>query len=236
MHCPCCATLRRDHDGQTFDRGSNIHDGQTSKQALFIHRVCCCVVTPSGEDLSEKRARRGEHSLIPDLLPKRVALFNQQARGRRLTLSEGDLPPESERKRFSTRDARFRSSRESLLYQCMRSHEITLPKHHLGQGHERHCHTGGVAHFPEHLDRLLCEWVDPGILTLVEDHKGQSVERPGYEGLVACLPEEHQALLEQRARRCQIPPRESDVGQVKAGIAHPLCVSDPSEKRQPFPA
>src|SRR5947207_1019111 len=54
------------------------------------------MVTLCGEDLSEKRARRGEHSLIPELLPKGVALFNQQARGRRLPLSEGDLPLESE--------------------------------------------------------------------------------------------------------------------------------------------
>jgi hypothetical protein len=53
--------------------------------------------------------------LIPDLLPKGVALFNQQARGRRLPLSEGDFPMESERKRFSTRGARFRSARETLL-------------------------------------------------------------------------------------------------------------------------
>src|SRR6266566_3643210 len=58
-HCPCRLTLRHGHDGQTFERGSNIHDGQTSKQALFIHRTCCCMVTSNGEDLSEKRARRG---------------------------------------------------------------------------------------------------------------------------------------------------------------------------------
>src|SRR3989442_14408198 len=101
--------MLRDHNGQTFDRGSNIHDGQTSQQALFIHRACCCMVTLHGEDLSEKRPRRGEHSLIPDLLPKGVALFNQQARGRRLSLSEGDLPMESERKSFSTRAALFPS-------------------------------------------------------------------------------------------------------------------------------
>src|SRR6266700_1313986 len=42
-HCPCRLTLRHGHDGQTFERGSNIHDGQTSKQALFIHRACCCM-------------------------------------------------------------------------------------------------------------------------------------------------------------------------------------------------
>ena len=107
-----------------------------------------------------------------------------------------------------------------------------MPKHHQGHGHERYRHPSDVAHFPEGLYRLLCEWVDPGILTLVEDYQGQSVERPGSEGLVAGLPEEHQALLEQRARRCQVPPRESDVGQVKGGIAHPLCVSDLSEQRQ----
>ena len=161
-----------------------------------------------------------------------MALFNQQTCGRRLTLSEGDLPLESERKRFSTRDARFRSSSETLLCQCLRSHEIPLPKRHTGQRHERYRHSSGVAHFPEHLYRLLCESVDPGILTLVEYHQGQSVECPGSEGLVACLPEEHQALLEQQACLCQIPPRESDVGQVKGGIAHPFGVSDPSEQRQ----
>src|SRR6266704_1945498 len=154
-HCPCRLTLRRDHDGQT------------SKQALFIHRACCCEVTLGGEDLSEKSALRGEHSLIRNLLPKRVALFNQQARGRRLTLSEGDLTLESQRKRFSTRDARFSCERETLLCQGLRSHEIPLPKHHTGQGHERHRHPSGVAHFPEHLYALLCEWVDPGILALV---------------------------------------------------------------------
>ena len=190
------------------------------------------MITLGGEDLSEKGTRPGYHSLIPDLLPKRVALFNQQSCGRRLTLSEGDLPLESERKRFNTRDARFRSSREDLLCQGLRSGEITLPKHHLGQCHERHRHPSSVAQFPQDLYRLLCEWVDPGILTLVEDHQGQSVERPGGVGLVACLPEGHQALLEQRARRCQVPPRESDVGQVKGGIAHPFGVSDPSEQRQ----
>src|SRR5205807_9342198 len=128
-------TPRRDHDDQTCERGSNMHDGQTSKQALFIRRACRGVVTLSGEDLSEKRARRGEHSLILDLLPKRVAFLNQQACGRRFTLSEGDLSLESERKRFSARDARFRSSRETLLCQGLRSHEITLPKHYKSQGH-----------------------------------------------------------------------------------------------------
>src|SRR5205823_3301399 len=114
-HCPCRLTLRCGHDGQTFERGSNIHDGQTSQQALFIRRACCRMVTLSGEDLSEKRARRGKHSLIPDLLPKCVTLFNQQARGRRLPLSEGDFPMESERKRFSTRGARFPCAHETLL-------------------------------------------------------------------------------------------------------------------------
>src|SRR5213078_1586532 len=62
--------------------------------------------------------------------------------------------------------------------------------------------------------------------------QGQSAQRPGSEGLVAGLPEEYQALLEQLSRRCQIPARESDVGQMKSGIAHPLCISDPSEQRQ----
>ena len=114
-HCPCRLTLLRDHNGQTFDRGSNIHDAQTPQQALFIDRACCCMVTLHGEDLCEKRARRGEHALIPDLLPKCVTLFNQQARGRRLPLSEGDFPMESERKRFSTRGARFPCAHETLL-------------------------------------------------------------------------------------------------------------------------
>ena len=111
----------------------------------------------------------------------------------------------------------------------MRSHEFTLPKHHPGQDHERHRHTSGVAHFPADFSRLLCEWVYPGILTLVEDHQGLSAQRPGNKGLVAGLPEEHQALLEPLSCRCQIPARESDVGQVEGGIAQPLCVSDLSE-------
>src|SRR5260221_11756025 len=68
--------------------------------------------------------------------------------------------------------------------------------------------------------------------TLVEDPQGQSAQPPGSEGLVAGLPEEHQALLEQLSRRCQIPARKSDVGQMKGGIAHPLGVSDLSEQRQ----
>src|SRR2546421_8057886 len=114
-HCPCRLTLLRDHNGQAFERGSNIHDAQTSQQALFIRRARCRMVTLSGEDLCEKSVRRGEHSLILDLLPKRVALFNHPARGSRLPLSEGDLPLESERKSFGTCGARFPCARETLL-------------------------------------------------------------------------------------------------------------------------
>src|SRR6266702_1927898 len=109
---PCC---RKGLLTQLGTRVSNIHAGQSSQQALFIRLARCRVVTLHGENLCEKRARRGEHSLIIDLLPKRVALFNQPARGRRLPLSEGDLPLESERKSFGTRGARFRSARETLL-------------------------------------------------------------------------------------------------------------------------
>src|SRR5258708_371900 len=58
-HCPCRLTLRRDHDGQTLQSGSNTHDGQTSQQALFIHRACGCVIALNAADLSEKGTRPG---------------------------------------------------------------------------------------------------------------------------------------------------------------------------------
>src|SRR5207247_300235 len=87
-------------------------------------------------------------------------------------------------------------------------------------------------YFQADFSRLLCQRVDHGKLTLVEDHQGQSTQRPGREDLVTGLLEEHQALLEPLSRRCQIPASESDVGQMKGGVAHPLCVSDLSKQRQ----